>query len=77
MNELLPLALGVVQDSYTLPPDGVQLAEGEEPAFGLNVEEDMNYAMTQFSKRVERIRCARTQTIEQLYQIAEPDEALA
>lgn len=74
MNELFPLALGVVQDSYT-PPEGATLpAEGEEPAFGLNAEEDMNYALTQYSKRMERIRKARTQTVEQLYQLDEAEE---
>lgn len=76
MNELLPLAMGIVQESYTSPEDAVSPAEGEEPAFGLNVEEDMNYAMMQFTKRVERIRRARTQTVEQLYQLAEPEEVL-
>jgi len=76
MNELLPLALGVVQDSYTPPEGATQPEEDEEPAFGLNVEEDMDYAMTQFSKRVERIRRARTQTLEQLYQIDESEEVL-
>ena len=77
MNELLPLALGVVQDSYTSPERTALEAESEEPAFGLNMEEDMNYAMTQFSKRVERIKRARTQTLEQLYELAEPEEVLA
>ena len=77
MNELLPLALGVVQDSYTPREDDIVPVEGEEPAFGLNVEEDMAFAMTQFTKRVERIKRARTQTIEQLYQLADPEEVLA
>ncbi len=77
MNELLPLALGVVQDSYTSPERTALVEESEEPAFGLNMEEDMDYAMTQFSKRVERIKRARTQTLEQLYQLAEPEEVLA
>ena len=76
MNALLPLALGVVQDSYT-PPEGVtQPEDGEEAAFGMNVEEDMAYAMSQFSKRMERIGRARTQTLEQLYQLSEPEEVL-
>ncbi len=76
MNELLPLAMGIVQESYTSPEDAVPPVESEEPAFGLNAEEDMNYAMMQFTKRVERIRRARTQTVEQLYQLAEPEEVL-
>ncbi len=77
MNALLPLALGVVQDSYAPPEGEEQPAEGEERPFGMNAEEDMAYAMTQFSKRMERIGRARTQTIEQLYQLAEPEEVLA
>ena len=70
MNELLPLALGTVQDSYT-DPDGTISTDN---AFNLSMDEDMNYAMTQFSKRVERIKRARTQTIEQLYQTADVEE---
>ncbi len=77
MNELLPLALGVVQDSYDADDGALVPAEGEEPAFGLNAEEDMAFAMSQFMKRMERISRARTQTVEQLYQLAEPEEVLA
>ncbi len=76
MNELLPLALGVVQESYVLPEGAAPLAEGEAQPFNLNSEEDMNYAMMQYTKRMERIRKARTQTLEQLYQLTEPEEAL-
>lgn len=77
MNELLPLTMGIVQESYT-PPEGAPLAtEDEEPAFGMNAEEDTAYAMMQFTKRMERISRARTQTVEQLYQLAEPEEVLA
>lgn len=78
MNELLPYALGVVQDSYTNPdePDDAEVVntENTEQAFGLSMEEDMAYAMSQFNKRVERIKRARTQTLEQLYQVAESEE---
>ncbi len=71
MNELLPLALGVVTDSYSSPPP-----DGEE-AFGLDMEESMSYAMTQFSKRMERIKRAQGQSLEQLYQVTETEDALA
>ena len=77
MNELLPYAMGVVQDSYTPDEGALVPAEGEEPAFELNAEEDMSFAMTQFTKRMERISRARTQTLEQLYHLAEPEEVLA
>ncbi len=77
MNELLPFAMGVVQESYTPSEGAATPAEGEERAFGLNAEEDMAYAMMQFTKRMERISRARTQTLEQLYQLAEPEEVLA
>ena len=67
MNELLVLALGVVQDSYINPED----PNNSETAFGLSMDEDMAYAMTQFGKRVERIKRARGQTLEQLYKVAD------
>lgn len=61
MAELLPLALGVVQESDTL------LAPEIPRPFGLRVEDYMDYAMSQFSKRLDRISRARGQTLEQLY----------
>ncbi len=76
MNELLPLAMGVVQDSYARQEQEDLRAESEEAAFGLNAEEDMAFAMSQFTKRMDRISRARTQTLEQLYQLAEPEEVL-
>jgi ribonucleoside-diphosphate reductase beta chain len=67
MGELLPLALGVVQESDTL------LAPEVIRPFGLRVEDYMDYAMTQFSKRLERISRARGQTLEQLYDTSEAE----
>jgi len=64
MNELLVPALGVVSETYDNP-------EGIEVPFGLNMEEDLAYAMSQFQKRVERIQRARGQTLEQVYKVAE------
>lgn len=70
MAELLPLALGVVQESDTLLDPDIPRP------FGLRVEDYMDYAMTQFSKRLERISRARGQTLEQLYATTEEDAEL-
>ena len=69
MSELLPLALGVVQETDD------PTVEGERP-FGLRIEDYMEYATSQFQKRVARIEKARYQTLEELYQISEADAAL-
>lgn len=75
MNELLPLALGVVTESF------VGDSEDGKPAvspFGLEVEEFTSYAVVQFQKRMERIRRARGKTLEEIYQVAnsiEDDQA--
>jgi ribonucleoside-diphosphate reductase beta chain len=67
MNMLLVPALGVVTELY-------EGSEGlEEQPFGLSVEEYINYATIQFSKRIARIERAREQTLEQLYQITETE----
>lgn len=66
MSELLPLALGVVQESDT-EPDMPQ----EERPFGLMTEDYTNYAMVQFQKRMARIERAKNQTLEQLYHLEE------
>jgi ribonucleoside-diphosphate reductase beta chain len=66
MSELLPLALGVVQESDT-EPDMPQ----EERPFGLMTEDYTNYAMVQFQKRIARIERAKNQTLEQLYHLEE------
>ncbi|CUU11196.1 MAG: R2-like ligand-binding oxidase [Fimbriimonadales bacterium] len=69
MNELLPYAVGVVQEVF-------QAYEPEMP-FGLEMDEFMNYAMTQFMRRENRLARARTLTLEQLYQETEQAEAEA
>ncbi len=54
-----------------------ELFEGYEELdvipFGLKMEEYLNYATMQFSKRFQRIQRAREQTVEQLYQIDEEE----
>jgi ribonucleoside-diphosphate reductase beta chain len=64
MNRLLVYALGVVtesfQDAMELPP--------EEVPFGFQAQEYLDYATTQFTRRMNRIERARTQTLEQIYQ---------
>ena len=63
MNELLPLTLGVVNDSYDAN-DGGQLP------FDVPREEILAYAMAQFQKRMDRIERARGQTLDEVYRIA-------
>jgi ribonucleoside-diphosphate reductase beta chain len=67
MNELLVPALGMVNELF----EGSE--ELEEIPFGLNIEEYLNYATMQFSKRFQRIQRAREQTVEQIYQIGEEE----
>src|SRR5579885_2986197 len=62
MNMLLVPALGVVTELYEGYEDTTELP------FGLSMEEYVNYATGQFSKRFTRIERAREQTLEQLYQ---------
>ncbi len=50
MDELLPLALGVVSETF---------APYDEPPFGLREDEFVAYATGQFDKRLERIERAR------------------
>ena len=69
MNELLPLALGVVQETDTDP-------EMLDKPFGLRPEDFMDYAMSQFQKRMARIEKARSQTLEELYRIPEEEAML-
>jgi len=70
MGELLPLALGVVQETDTMEdPDAPR-------PFGLMTEDYMEYATSQFQKRFARIEKARTQTLEELYNISEAEAEL-
>ena len=65
MNELLPLALGVVQDN-----DTEQDPNAVDP-FGMQTSDYVEYATTQFQKRYARIQKAQEQTVEELYQLAD------
>ncbi|HEX7737408.1 MAG TPA: R2-like ligand-binding oxidase [Ktedonobacteraceae bacterium] len=68
MNRLLVYALGVVsessEDATDIPP--------EDLPFGFQIQEHLDYATTQFTKRLGRIERARFQSLEQIYQ--EEDE---
>ena len=57
MNTLLPLAIGVIGDTF---------ARYEVVPFGLVEEDFVNYAMTQFSKRFERLEKAKGQTLDEI-----------
>ena len=70
MSELLPLALGVVQETDTMED-----LEAERP-FGMRTEEYIEYATSQFQKRIARIEKARYQTLEELYHVSEAEVAL-
>ena len=70
MSDLLPLALGVVQETNTMEDPEA------ERAFGMRTEEYVAYATCQFQKRMARIEKARYQTVEELYHISEAEAAL-
>jgi ribonucleoside-diphosphate reductase beta chain len=67
MLELLPAATGVVTELFGGSEGPAELA------FGLKMEEYLDYAASQFSKRLARIERAREQTLEQLYQLPESE----
>lgn len=73
MNELLPLSMSLVEETFE-----ENLEEGVETPFGLDKEIFMQYAMTQFSKRMDRISRSRGQTLDEINRIANTmDEVLA
>ncbi|GCE08553.1 R2-like ligand-binding oxidase [Dictyobacter aurantiacus] len=61
MNELLPYALGVIQEADS------SLPAGEENRFGLRLTDYVGFAMDQFNKRMNKIAKARQQTFDQLF----------
>ena len=67
MNRLLMFALGVVNESFQDTAD----RSPEEIPFGFQVEEYLDYATTQFTKRIARIERAKRQTLEEIYQETE------
>jgi ribonucleoside-diphosphate reductase beta chain len=65
MNTLLPSAIGVIGDAF---------ARYKVVPFGLVEEDFVNYAMTQFSKRFERLEKARGSTLDEINRIARETE---
>jgi len=62
MNRLLPFAIGVVGDAFA--------RYGDVP-FGLVEDDFINFAMTQFSKRLARLEKARGQSAEEVNRVAQ------
>jgi ribonucleoside-diphosphate reductase beta chain len=65
MQDLLTYALGVINELFEAR------AASENPPFELDMQEYLSYATSQFMKRLERIRRARGQTLEDIYQTTE------
>lgn len=63
MNKVMQPAMGQISESYD--------QFGDDIPFGIDLQETSNYAMGQFQKRWARIERARTQTIEEIYKVAE------
>lgn len=67
LNELLPLAMGIVAEVFEPYP---------VPPFGLRMEDFADFAMSQFGKRVARLEKARGQTLAEVLGTAlETEEA--
>ena len=70
MNELLPLAIETNNEMYEV--------FGEDNPFQLGPEEFNNYAISQFTKRMDRLARARGQSMEEVVRLANTlDEATA
>ena len=65
MNMLLPAAIGVIGDAF---------ARYEVVPFGLKEEDFVNYAMSQFSKRYERLEKARGASLDEINKVARENE---
>ncbi|WKZ37319.1 MAG: R2-like ligand-binding oxidase [Anaerolineales bacterium] len=65
MNILLPSAIGVIGDAF---------ARYEVVPFGLKEEDFVNYAMSQFSKRFERLEKARGAGLDEINKVARETE---
>ncbi len=63
MNTVIQPAMGQITEAYA--------RFGDNTPFGLDLNDASNYAMDQFQKRWARIQRARTQSIEEIYKIAE------
>ncbi len=67
MNTLLPLAIGVIGDAF---------ARYEVVPFGLVEDDFVNYAMSQFSRRFERLERARGASMDEINKVARENEEL-
>lgn len=65
MNSLLPSAIGVIGDAF---------AAYDVVPFGLVEDDFVNYAMSQFTKRFERLEKARGVTIDEINRVARETE---
>jgi len=65
MNALLPLAIGVIGDAF---------ARYEVVPFGLVEDDFINYAMSQFSKRFERLEKAKGASLDEINKVARETE---
>ncbi|GAB4542258.1 MAG: R2-like ligand-binding oxidase [Anaerolineales bacterium] len=65
MNALLPLAIGVIGEAF---------GRYEVVPFGLKEDDFITYAMTQFSKRFERLQKARGSSLDEVNKIARENE---
>lgn len=65
MNILLPSAIGVIGDAF---------ARYEVVPFGLKEEDFVNYAMSQFSKRFERLEKAKGASLDEINKVARENE---
>lgn len=65
MNTLLPSAIGVIGDAF---------ARYEVVPFGLKEEDFVNYAMSQFSKRFERLEKAKGASLDEINKVARENE---
>ena len=65
MNTQLPLAIGVIGDAF---------ARYQVVPFGLVEEDFVNYAMSQFSKRFERLEKAKGQSLDEINKVARETE---
>ncbi|MGH3065021.1 MAG: hypothetical protein ACRDOF_01845 [Gaiellaceae bacterium] len=67
MSELLEPALGVVQETF---------AQHEPMPFGLELDDFLVFATSQFQKRLDRIeRGAQARSLERVYELANADAA--
>jgi ribonucleoside-diphosphate reductase beta chain len=65
MNTLLPLAVGVIGDAFS---------RYEVVPFGLVEDDFINYAMSQFSKRFERLQKAKGASLDEVNKVAQDTE---